>query len=107
MRLSLLGPAALAATALAARPFLSEPDTAIDDVLGDTPDGTLVDLEQMIGLPDFQWAARKYLPLENYTYYANGAAGEWSMRNNVEAFYRYTWRPRQMTDITGLPNTLK
>lgn len=107
MRFSLLGPTALAAGALAARPFLSEPDTAIEDVLGDTPDGTLPDLEQMIGLPDFQWAARKYLPLANYTYYANGAAGEWSVRNNLEAFYRYTWRPRQMTDITGLPNTLK
>ena len=107
MRFSLLGPAALTSVALAARPFLNEPDTAIDDVLGDVAEGTLPDLDDMIGLPDFQWAARKYLPLENYTFYANGAAGEWSMRNNVEAFYRYTWRPRQMTDITGLPNTMK
>lgn len=107
MRFSIVGPAALAAGALAARPFLSEPDTGIEDVLGDTPNGTLPDLDDMIGLPDFEWAARNYLPVENYTYYINGAAGEWSSRNNLEVFYRYNWKPRQMTDITGLPKTLK
>lgn len=104
MRFSLI---TLAAGALAARPFLSEPDTSLEEVVGDTPKGSLPDLEDMVGLPDFEWAARNYLPLENYTYYASGAAGEWSLRNNVEAYFRYTWRPRQMTDITGLADTLK
>lgn len=107
MRFTLLGPASLAVGALAARPFLSEPETGIEDAIGDTPKGTLPDLDDMIGLPDFEWAASNYLPVENYTYYMNGAAGEWSSRNNLEVFYRYNWRPRQMTDITGLPNTLK
>lgn len=107
MRMSVLWPAVLATGTLAARPFLSEPDTSIDDAVGNISTGTLPDLEHMIGLPDFEWAARNYLPLMNYTYYVNGAAGEWSMRNNLEAFYRYTWRPRQMRDITGLPSTLK
>lgn len=107
MRSALFTAVTLATGALAARPFQIEPDTGIEDAIGDTPEGTLPDLDDMIGLPDFQWAARKYLPLENYTYYANGAAGEFSMRNNLEVFYRYNWRPRQMTDITGLANTLK
>ncbi|SPO06797.1 probable CYB2 - lactate dehydrogenase cytochrome b2 [Cephalotrichum gorgonifer] len=106
MRFAPIVPATMAMGALAARPFLTSPDTGIDDVLGDTPEGTLPDLADIIGLHDFEWAARRYLPLENYTYYANGAAGEWSLRNNLEVFYRYNWRPRQMTDITGLPNTL-
>lgn len=107
MRSALVAQAALVMCVLAARPFISEPDTGIEGVLGDTPSGSLPDLKDIIGLPDFQWAARNYLPLENYTYYSNGAAGEWSLRNNLEVFYRYNWRPRQMTDITGLPGTLK
>ncbi|KAL2754201.1 hypothetical protein ACRALDRAFT_1081332 [Sodiomyces alcalophilus JCM 7366] len=105
MRASLL--VSLASGALAARPFLSEPDTGIDAVLGDTPEGSLPDLDDLVGLPDFEWAARRYLPLANYTYYQNGAAGEWSARNNLEVFYRYLWRARQMTDVTGLPDTLQ
>lgn len=92
--------------ALAARPWLNEPDTGIDDVLGDLPEGTLPDLSDMVGLPDFDWAARHYLPLRNYTYYRNGAAGEWSYRNNLEVFQRYRLRPRVMVDITNIESTL-
>ncbi|PNP50316.1 hypothetical protein THARTR1_09024 [Trichoderma harzianum] len=74
----------LASGAFAAREFLNEPDTGIDDVLGYVPKGALPDLSKIIGLPDFDWAARHYLPIQNYTYYRNGAAGEWSYRNNLE-----------------------
>jgi hypothetical protein len=98
--------ASLATSVLAARPFLNEPDTGIDEVLSNITAGTLAPLNAMVGLPDFEWAARKFLPAMNYTYYSNGAAGEWSSRNNVEAFHRYTWRPRQMVDVTGIPETL-
>lgn len=98
--------AALATGALAARPFLNEPDTGIDEVLGDLPEGTLPELTSMIGLPDFDWAARHYLPLRNYTYYRNGAAGEFSYRNNLEVFHRYRLKPRVMVDITNIENTL-
>lgn len=63
-------------------------------------------LKAMVGLPDFDWAARKYLPIANYTYYRNGAAGEWSYRNNLEVQNRYRLRPRTMVDITNVPNTL-
>ncbi|KAF4983046.1 hypothetical protein FZEAL_1446 [Fusarium zealandicum] len=98
--------AALATGALAARPFLNEPDTGIQDVLGETPEGTLPDLTDMVALPDFDWAARNYLPLQNYTYYRNGASGEWSYRNNLEVFQRYTFNPRVMVDVTNIEKTL-
>lgn len=98
---------ALLGGALAARPFLWEPDTGIDDALGDsTPNGTLANLTQLVGLPDFQWAARRYLPPANYTYYINGVSGEWSARNNLEVFYRYSWKPRQLVDITKIAESL-
>ncbi|KAF7562359.1 hypothetical protein G7046_g1767 [Stylonectria norvegica] len=98
--------AALATGAFAARPFLNEPDTGIDEVLGDLPIGQLPELSDMVGLPDFDWAARHYLPVVNYTYYRNGAAGEWSYRNNLEVFQRYRLRPRVMVDITNIESTL-
>lgn len=31
---------------------------------------------------------------QNYTYYRNGAAGEWSYRNNLEVYQRFRLRPR-------------
>ena len=108
MRVSVL---AFASVALAARPFLNEPDTGIEDLLGSiTPNGTLPPLKNMVGLPDFEWAARKYMNASSYTYYRNGAAGEWSYRNNLEVFTRQRLRPRVLQDITNvaasLPTTL-
>ncbi|KAM0298883.1 hypothetical protein ACHAPM_008316 [Fusarium culmorum] len=97
---------ALISGAMAARPFLEQPDTGLEMVLGDLPKGNLPKLDQMIGLPDFEWAAQNYLPIENYTYYRNGAAGEWSYRNNLEVFQRYRFKPRTMVDITNVENTL-
>ncbi|CAJ0552851.1 Ff.00g009290.m01.CDS01 [Fusarium sp. VM40] len=97
---------ALISGAMAARPFLEQPDTGLELVLGDLPKGKLPELDQMIGLPDFEWAAENYLPIENYTYYRNGAAGEWSYRNNLEVFQRYRFKPRVMVDITNVESTL-
>ncbi|OAG12342.1 (S)-2-hydroxy-acid oxidase [Paraphaeosphaeria sporulosa] len=103
MRCSVL---ALASVALAARPFLNEPDTGIEGVLGSTANGTLPPLEQMVGLPDFDWAARRAMSPRNYTYYRNGAAGEWSYRNNLEVFQRFRLRPRVLVDITKIDSSL-
>ncbi|VUC29252.1 unnamed protein product [Clonostachys rosea] len=107
MKCQVLSGAALLATgAMAARPFLNEPDTGIELALGDIQTGVLPDLEDMIGLPDFDYAARNYLPAPNYTYYRNGAAGEWSYRNNLEIFHKFHIRYRTMVDITGIESTL-
>jgi isopentenyl diphosphate isomerase/L-lactate dehydrogenase-like FMN-dependent dehydrogenase len=97
---------ALISGAMAARPFLEQPDTGLELVLGDLPKGKLPELDQMVGLPDFEWAAENYLPIENYTYYRNGAAGEWSYRNNLEVFQRYRFKPRVMVDITNVESTM-
>lgn len=98
--------ALLATGALAARPFWNEPDTGIDLVLGDLPVGELPSIDDMIAIPDFDWAARHYLPIENYTYYRNGAAGEWSYMGNLEVFQQYQFRPRVMQDIAAIDSSL-
>ncbi|KAI0799448.1 FMN-dependent alpha-hydroxy acid dehydrogenase [Xylaria sp. FL0064] len=91
--------------AFAARPFLNEPDTGFDEFF-DLADGELASLDDLVGLPDFDAAARRYMPIRNYTYYRNGAAGEWSYRNNLEVFNRYPIKPRTMIDITNIDASL-
>ncbi|GME34528.1 FMN-dependent dehydrogenase [Neofusicoccum parvum] len=110
MLLQGLSIALLAQSALAARPFLNEPDTGIADVLADLQPGELPNITSIVGLPDFDYVARNYMNLSSYTYYRNGAAGEWSYRNNLEAYQRVRLRPRVLVDITkieqSLPTTL-
>ncbi|KAF9741179.1 hypothetical protein PMIN06_012330 [Paraphaeosphaeria minitans] len=97
---------ALVSVARAARPFLNEPDTGIEDVLGSTANDTLPPLEQIVGLSDFDWSARRKMSPQNYTYYRNGAAGEWSYRNDIEVFQRFRLRPRVLVDITKIDSSL-
>lgn len=100
-------PLALASVALGARPFLDEPDTGIDEQLGAfAENGTLAPLQSLVGLPDFQWSARQQMNTSAYTYYRNGAAGEWSYRNNLEVFPRFRLRPRVLRDITNIEASL-
>ena len=111
MRASTLVAALAASTgALAARAFLEEPDTGIMDVLGTLEVGELPKLTDMVALNDFQWAARNFLPRLNYTYYRNGAGGEYSYRNNLEVYNRFKLRPKTMVDITkvaaSMPTTI-
>ena len=74
MRCTLL---AFASCALAARPFLNEPDTGIDEQLAAfVANDTLPPLDSLAGLPDFQWVGRNYMNISAYTYYRNGASGE-------------------------------
>lgn len=98
--------AVLAYGALAARPFLNEPDTSLEQVLGNLTEGELPDLDDMVAIPDFDWAARHYLPAANYTYYRNGAAGEWSYTAKLEVFQQYHFRPRVMVDIVDIESSL-
>lgn len=102
---------AVAAIALesvhAARPFLEYPDTGLAAVVSNITVGSLPALDDMVGLNDFDWAAQNYLPTKNYTYYRNGAGGEWSYRNNLEVYNRYRFIPRQLQDITGIAASLK
>ncbi|KAK2736979.1 cytochrome mitochondrial precursor [Colletotrichum kahawae] len=92
--------------ALAARPFLSEPDTGTEEIFGNFPAGELPHLDRLVGLPGFDWAARHYLNASSYTFYRNGTAGEFSYRNNLEGFHRLRFRPRVMVDITKVGSTM-
>ncbi|KAH9905848.1 FMN-dependent alpha-hydroxy acid dehydrogenase [Xylariomycetidae sp. FL2044] len=103
---SLIASAPLLGAVLAARPFINQPDTGFDDVFADLPAGELPPLDQLVGLHDFDQAAQRHMPIENYTYYRNGAAGEWSYRNNLEVWNRYPLKPRTMVDITNIESTL-
>lgn len=92
--------------ALAARPFLNAPDTGLELELGSTPEGTLPELDRIVGLPDFEWAARRVLNDSLFQYFRTGAAGEYSYRNNFEAFYRFSLKPRVMIDVSKVNTTL-
>lgn len=87
--------------------MLTDNFNRIDEVLGQfASNGTLPPLSSIVGLPDFEWVAREHMNASAYTYYRNGAAGEWSYRNNLEAFSRFRLRPRVMVDITNIESTL-
>ncbi|RSM08491.1 hypothetical protein CDV31_008128 [Fusarium ambrosium] len=106
---SLLCVLSLASAALAARPFLNEPDTMIDESFKMFPiaNGSLPDLSRILGLPDFDWAARKSMNDSAYTRYRYGSGGEWSYRNNLEVFERYRFRPRVMVDVTDIESSME
>lgn len=95
----------------AARSFLDFPNTGAADQFGAISDGgALPAVEDVVGLPDFQYLAEGYMNLTAYSYYRNGAAGEWSYRNNLEVFQRVRLRPRVMTMVddieASLPTTI-
>jgi isopentenyl diphosphate isomerase/L-lactate dehydrogenase-like FMN-dependent dehydrogenase len=92
----------------AARPFLDYPDTGAADVFGSLANDNfnLPPVDDIVGLPDFQYVAEQHMNVSAYTYYRNGAAGEWSYRNNLESFHRLRLRPKVMVDIDNIESTL-
>ncbi|EOD45300.1 putative cytochrome b2 protein [Neofusicoccum parvum UCRNP2] len=93
--------------ALAARPFLEAPDIDAALAFGDLANGTtLPDLSSVIALHDFQYIAQRYMNDTFYMMYTHGAGGEWSYRNNLEAFSRYRFRPRGLIDPSNITDTL-
>lgn len=98
--------ALLASGVFGAREWLNEPDTGIELSLPDLKPGELASIDSVVGLPDFEYVARNYLPIKNYTYYRNGAGGEWVYRHNVEVFQQYAIRSRTMIDITNIEASL-
>ncbi|KAJ4305347.1 hypothetical protein N0V90_000878 [Kalmusia sp. IMI 367209] len=99
----------LAAFALAAEPFLNEPDTGLETYLLQTnnwTEGTQPALKDIRGLNDFDFAARQKLSTENYFYYRTGSAGEQSYRNNLDVWSKVKFRPRFLTDTTKVNQTL-
>ncbi|KAH7067295.1 S-2-hydroxy-acid oxidase [Paraphoma chrysanthemicola] len=95
-----------ASAALGARPFLNEPDTGIEDAFAISRNGSLPDISRLVGLPDFDFAARQVLNASTYGQYRYGSGGEWSYRNNLEAFDRLRFRPRVMVDVVNIEASL-
>ncbi|UPK93122.1 hypothetical protein LCI18_004057 [Fusarium solani-melongenae] len=104
---SLLCVLSLASAALAARPFLNEPDTTYSFETFPIANGNLPDLSRILGLPDFDWVARQWMNNSAYTRYRHGSGGEWSYRNNLEVFERYRFRPRVMVDVTDIESSME
>ncbi|KAI0130378.1 hypothetical protein BJ170DRAFT_681830 [Xylariales sp. AK1849] len=96
------------AIALAAEPWLNEPDTGLQEYLYTTnyTDGTQPLLKDIRGIPDFDWAAQQSLTSGNYSYYRTAAAGEWSYRNNLDVWQRVKFRARMLNDVSTLNETL-
>jgi isopentenyl diphosphate isomerase/L-lactate dehydrogenase-like FMN-dependent dehydrogenase len=94
-------------TVSATRPFLNEPEIGAFDQYGEiSQGGALPPIERIVGIPDFDYLARGFLNLSSYTSYRAGAAGEWSYRNNLEAFSRMHFRPRMMIDVNNIEASL-
>lgn len=107
MRATFTSLLATAGLACAARPYLEYPDTGAAEQYGTIEaGGSLPDVATVVGLPDFQYLAEQYMNLTAYTYYRNGAAGEWSYRNNLEVFERMRFRPRVMTQVDNIEDSL-
>lgn len=88
----------LLTTVYAARPFINEPDTGIQDFLGpDFPLGQLPKLDDLWCIHDFEFAARNFLNNTAYTWIRYGVGGEYTYRNNLEIFPRVGFRPRMLT----------
>lgn len=66
----------------------------------------LPSLDNLTGLPDFDWVARQVLEPPTYNFFRTGAGGEWSYRNNLEIYGRVTARPRVMKDVSNTASTL-
>lgn len=93
--------------AQAARPFLDYPDTGAAEQFGNiSSNDARPAVEDIVGLPDFQYVAERVMNISSYTYYRNGAAGEWSYRNNLEALQRIRLRPRVMVDVDNIEASL-
>jgi 4-hydroxymandelate oxidase len=55
---------------------------------------------ELINVWDYERAAEEKLPEGPYAYFAAGAGDEWTLRENVAAYRRWTLRPRVLRDVT-------
>jgi L-lactate dehydrogenase (cytochrome) len=93
---------------MAVEPFWNEPDTGLETYLLGTnwTEGSQPLLNDMRGIPDFDFAARQKLNDQEYSFYRTASAGEWSYRNNLEIWSKVKFRARMLTDVTKVNETL-
>jgi isopentenyl diphosphate isomerase/L-lactate dehydrogenase-like FMN-dependent dehydrogenase len=54
----------------------------------------------LLNVWDYERAAEEKLPAGPHAYFAAGAGDEWTLRENVAAYRRWTLRPRILRDVT-------
>ncbi|KAF3973709.1 hypothetical protein CMV_002886 [Castanea mollissima] len=55
-----------------------------------------------VNVNEFQELARQALPKMHYDYYTGGAEDQYTLKENVEAFRRITFRPRMLVDVSRI-----
>ncbi|XP_021627232.1 peroxisomal (S)-2-hydroxy-acid oxidase GLO4 isoform X3 [Manihot esculenta] len=55
-----------------------------------------------VNLNEFQIMAKKVLPKMYYDFYTGGAEDQYTLKENVEAFQRITFRPRVLVDVSRI-----
>ncbi|XP_038681878.1 peroxisomal (S)-2-hydroxy-acid oxidase GLO4-like [Tripterygium wilfordii] len=55
-----------------------------------------------VNVNDFQVLAKQVLPKMYYDFFAGGAEDEHTLRENIEAFHRITFRPRVLVDVSRI-----
>ncbi|XP_050285214.1 peroxisomal (S)-2-hydroxyacid oxidase GLO4-like isoform X10 [Quercus robur] len=55
-----------------------------------------------VNVNEFQELARQALPKMYYDYYSGGAEDQYTLKENVEAFRRITFRPRILVDVSRI-----
>jgi len=99
----------LSRTALAARPYIDEPDTGLTTFVKSFPadaSGKLIPISDIVTIPDFEQAAQAFMSDSGFSYYRTGAAGEFGYRANLETFPLVKLRPRILNDVTKMKNAL-
>ena len=61
-----------------------------------------MDLERILNLNQFEPYAREQMEPYAFDYYFGGAADEVTMRSNLDAWNRYTLRPRVLVDVSSV-----
>lgn len=64
-------------------------------------------LGQIFNLLDFEFVAKKVLPVTTFTYYCTGASDEFSLRENRYAYLRVFFKPKALRDVTNVTTDTK
>ncbi|CAH2053749.1 unnamed protein product [Thlaspi arvense] len=59
-------------------------------------------MDQIVNVNEFQELAKRALPKMYYDFYSGGAEDQHTLKENVEAFRRITFRPRVLVDVSKI-----
>ena len=62
-------------------------------------------MDELLNVADYERRAAELLPPGPHAYFAAGAGDEWTLRENVSAYRRWTLRPRILRDVERVATT--